>query len=742
RYEITELIGVGGMADVYKATDILEGKVVAVKILKPEFSDNEEFIRRFRNESKAIAVLSHPNIVKIFDVGFTDKLQFIVMEYIDGITLKEFIEQQGVLKWKDTIHFIIQILRALQHAHDRGIVHRDIKPQNIMLFPDGTIKVMDFGIARFAREELKTVSDKAIGSVHYISPEQASGNVTDERSDIYSVGIMMYEMLTGIKPFDADNPVTVILMHMQKGAKPPRQINDTIPEGLEEIVTRAMQADPSKRYQSASEMIKDIEEFKRNPAIIFAYEYASKDQTQNFSPAVKESASRAFENTLDRNSVPLSGGDRETKSGGPYTRKKNTAEDRQGTKVREKTRDELKRLEYEDDDDDDDGDVSKSSYFVAILTAIAAGIVILVVAFIAIQLLQGPLRGNNDTVTEQMPNLIGLSYQDVKTAYASKFELRNAGEEYNDTWPAGAIIRQSIEEGDDYHVGSAFQEVTVSKGKRQVIIDNVYGQDAESATAILMANGDFIVRQVLISDDNVEYGMVIKTDPPRNEKVDSGSIIVMYVSNGSTQPPIYVPNVIGQTEEQARILLEKFAVTVLPIDSRDPAGTVVEQSIPAITADGSPNVAKVNDPITIKVSTGNSPETTVTISFIVPNGINKSASATFRTYINGNLKLSADVDNIRYTETVSVPVSGTGIQRVIVEGVNNDTRKLISIGEYEVDFDTGTVTEIEFKTRNFLTLFESDDATTTTAMTLPDPWASDDDGLIDGDDFWSGIIGE
>ncbi|MDR0903449.1 MAG: Stk1 family PASTA domain-containing Ser/Thr kinase [Ruminococcus sp.] len=732
RYEITELIGVGGMADVYKATDILEGKVVAVKILKPEFSDNEEFIRRFRNESKAIAVLSHPNIVKIFDVGFTDKLQFIVMEYIDGITLKEFIEQQGVLKWKDSIHFIIQILRALQHAHDRGIVHRDIKPQNIMLFPDGTIKVMDFGIARFAREELKTISDKAIGSVHYISPEQASGNVTDERSDIYSVGIMMYEMLTGIKPFDADNPVTVVLMHMQKGARPPRQINDTIPEGLEEIVIRAMQADPSKRYQSASEMIKDIEEFKRNPAIIFAYEYASKEQTQNFSPAVKESASRAFENTLDRNSVSADS-DRDITS-----RKKN--EEKQGSKVRTKTRDELKRLEY-DDDDDEDGDVSKSSYFVAILTAIAAGIVILVVAFVVIQLID-ITKGSGEAELLEMTDLIGLSYQDVKVAYADKFELRNAGEEYNDMWPAGAIIRQSIEAGDNYKKGVAIQEVTVSKGKRQVIIDNVYGQEAEAATAILMANGNFIVRQVFQSDENVEEGMVIKTDPPRNEKVDSGSLIYMYVSNGSAQPPIYVPNVVGQTEEQARILLEKLAVTVLPVDSKDAAGTVVEQSVPPLAPDGTPNIIRVNDPITIKVSTGNSPETTVSISFIVPSGINKSASATFRTYINGNLKLSTDIDNIRYTETVSVPVSGTGTQRVIVEGVNNDTRKLISIGEYEVNFDTGTVTEVEFKTRNFLTLFEAEEqTTTTTAFTYPDPWANDDT-IIDGDEFWNNIIGE
>ena len=191
RYEITELIGVGGMADVYKATDIIDNKVVAVKILKKEFAENEEFLRRFRNESKAIALLSHPNIVKVYDVGFSDKLQFIVMEYIDGITLKEYIENEKVLTWKDSVHFVIQILRALQHAHDRGIVHRDIKPQNIMLFTDGTIKVMDFGIAKFARDEGGTATDQAIGTVHYISPEQARGDETDEKSDIYSVGVML-----------------------------------------------------------------------------------------------------------------------------------------------------------------------------------------------------------------------------------------------------------------------------------------------------------------------------------------------------------------------------------------------------------------------------------------------------------------------------------------------------------------------------------------------------------------------
>ena len=216
RYEIKEIIGVGGMAVVYKAYDNQENRTVAVKILKEEFISNEEFVRRFKNESKAIAMLSHPNIVKVYDVSFGDLIQYIVMEYIDGITLKEYIEHEGSLRWKDAVHFTIQILKGLQHAHDKGIVHRDVKPQNIMVLPDGTIKVTDFGIARFARSEQRTITDKAIGSVHYISPEQARGERTDEKTDIYSVGVILYEMLTGQLPFQAENAVSVAIMQLQR----------------------------------------------------------------------------------------------------------------------------------------------------------------------------------------------------------------------------------------------------------------------------------------------------------------------------------------------------------------------------------------------------------------------------------------------------------------------------------------------------------------------------------------------
>lgn len=256
RYEIHELIGAGGMAMVYRAYDTLDDRTVAIKILKDEFSANDEFIRRFKNESKAIAVLNHPNIVKVYDVSFGDVIQYIVMEYIDGITLKEYIElQDNKISWKEAVLFTTQILQALEHAHSKGIVHRDIKPQNIMLLQDGTIKVTDFGIARFSSVETRTMTDKAIGSVHYIAPEQAKGELTDGKTDIYSVGVMLYEMLAGRLPFEADNAVSVAIMQLQEAPKPIKEVNPDVPDGLAEITIKAMQKDPSLRYQSAKEML-------------------------------------------------------------------------------------------------------------------------------------------------------------------------------------------------------------------------------------------------------------------------------------------------------------------------------------------------------------------------------------------------------------------------------------------------------------------------------------------------------
>ncbi len=735
RYEITELIGVGGMADVYKATDIFEDKVVAVKILKPEFSSNEDFIRRFRNESKAIAVLSHTNIVKIFDVGFSDKIQFIVMEYIDGITLKEFMEQQGVIKWKDSIHFIIQVLRALQHAHDRGIVHRDIKPQNIMLFPDGTIRVMDFGIARFAREEGKTISDKAIGSVHYISPEQARGDLTDEKSDIYSVGVLLYEMLTGEKPFDADNPVTIALMHMQNEAKNPKEINDSIPEGLEEIVIRAMQKEPSARYQSASEMTKDIEEFKRNPSITFEYKYIS-DKTQYFNTAA---VAKAYSEQEHRSKSTAKNADIRPKKQNP-SQKSNS---NKGKTTKTMTEKKKKQNDYNYEDDR----VSKSSYFVVILTAITAVILIIIIAFIAVSIMSK--LGGEDSEVSTMPNLIGLSYDEVKTYYQGSFELKAASQEFSSEYPEGAIIGQTPAADRDYLVGKASVEVVVSKGPRMVVIPNVYEISSEDARAILENNEGFNVIIKSVVDENIEKNQVVMTDPERYQEAEYGSTVYLYVSRGPEVQEIFVPDLLNQNIQVAQENLKnKLTIQIMRSGSDMPKDTIIAQSLPALLENGQPNKVALNTTIILTVSTGEKEVNPATISFGMPYNM-PSGSVTFNCYINGIIVGTTDVDNIAYATNVSVDITGSDICDVMLEAVNKNTQRSDTIAQYSVDFNEDIVTEIYYNASSLRALFDgtsgngyddNDDYYTPPEEVIPVPNIDDVIDYGDPNDVWDDIF--
>ena len=513
RYEIKEIIGVGGMANVYKAYDSIDDRAVAVKILRDEHMENDELLRRFRNESKAIAVLSHPNIVKVYDVSFNEDIQYIVMEHIDGITLKEYIEQQKVLRWKEAVHFTVQILRALQHAHDKGIVHRDIKPQNIMLLEDGTIKVADFGIARFARASQHTVTDKAIGSVHYISPEQAKGELSDEKSDIYSIGVMLYEMTTGTLPFDADSPVSVALKQIQSQAKRPRAINPDIPEGLEDITIRAMQKDPARRYQSAAEMLRDIDEFKRDPSISFEYKY-SEPATENISKEVAN------------------------------TKKKT-----------KKIKDEQVR----------------NAPVVPVLMGITIAFIVVAIIFvIGIMAMVRPFEEVPDTIA---PELIGMDVNEAMKKY-SGFDIIIESSSFHDKYEKDIIYDQSVNSGMVVKEGATIK-VKISSGIQYFSLAD-YQNFEENQVYKILTDNEIEFHTVTEYNDSIPEGYVIKTEPGADTQVDSGTVVVVYVSMGAENTYTTVPKVTGYTLEDARMILNSAGIRIGSVERVETDGQSTE----------------------------------------------------------------------------------------------------------------------------------------------------------------------
>lgn len=527
RYEIIENIGVGGMAVVYKAFDSIDNRIVAVKVLKDEYLRNEDFRRRFRNESKAIALLSHPNIVKIYDVSYGDNLQYIVMEYVEGITLKEYIEQQGKLDIREAIYFITQILRALQHAHDKGIVHRDIKPQNILLVSDGTIKVTDFGIARFSRSETRTMTEGAIGSVHYISPEQAKGSITDAKTDLYSAGVVLYEMLTGKLPFQSDNAVSVALMQLQKDPVMPREINPEIPVGLEQIVIRAMQKNPNDRYQSASEMLMDIAEFKKNPNVKFDYSYFVDKQPTKYIPIANT--------PLDEAKIP------EQKS--PVSAKSSRKE----------------------------AETASKRKTIGLLCGILGALVLFSIVIIAFVL---PDKGKVD-----VPNLIGMNFvSDVMNAdeYKGKFEFECLKDATSDK-PNGTIIDQSPKSG-KIKLGGKIT-LYISEVSNEVEVPDVYGYEYTSAESFLKSK-NFDVKIEKSKSATAETGTVIKTSPARGKMVTEGSLITLYVATSAEDEPVDVPNLIGMTVSEAEEALKEVGLELDTArteyrSSTDKKGTII-----------------------------------------------------------------------------------------------------------------------------------------------------------------------
>ncbi len=642
RYEIHELIGVGGMANVYRCTDTVDDREVAIKILKDEYLNNEEFIRRFKNESKAIAMLSHPNIVKVYDVSFGDMIQYIVMEYIDGITLKEYIDQQGIIEWKDALHLTTQVLKALQHAHECGIVHRDIKPQNIMLLQDGTIKVTDFGIARFSDKATRTMTEQAIGSVHYIAPEQARGDVTDGKTDIYSVGVMLYEMLTGKLPFDSDSAVSVALMQLQSTPKRPREINPGIPIGLEQITLKAMQKQPSDRYASAAEMLSDIERFRLNPSIVFDYGASFVDnQPTKFVSSLKD--------TKNNNSYEDSYNDNKEDSSDYY---------------------------FDDNEDEDEVKQHKPSYY-AIKGVLIAALLVCAVFFVV-----ALVRGCSSTQSKDVdvPDFVGKTLVEVKENNENNFQFE-INSKYDDSKDMGVILDQEPVAGSMKVKTGSTIKLTVNGTDTEVSVPFVTNY-SESESLQALKDKSLVPQVVYVENTKTPKGYVIDTFPKAGAKTTIGSDVYIYVANGARSSRVTIPSVEGQNLSKAKSALTELGLTVETVyddDSKEAKDTVICSSpLPYGKVDS-------GTVVTLTVSSGKGDKKTVDVFVDLPADVSDSVSMTV--IIDGVLDSQYSKTLVpKYNKTYTLRITGSGTSNVVVQLDGEAYR------EYTINFASGSVT--------------------------------------------------
>lgn len=587
RYEILKRIGSGGMADVYMAIDQKLNRKVAVKVLKPEYVDDEKFLKKFQTEAQAIASLTHPNIVNIYDVGLEEGVNYIVMELAGGITLKEYIKRKGRLSPQETVDISLQIASALSHAHNHHIIHRDIKPQNILISDDGMIKVTDFGIAKAANANTVTSTATAIGSVHYISPEQAKGRFCDEKSDIYSLGITMYEMVTGRVPFDHENGVTIALMHLQNEITPPSEITEGIPDSLEKIILKCVMKKPEERYQTADELIEDLK---------LVFQDTSGDYV-GFAPAVDDSPTIL----VDQDELQQKEDEEKEKAGEPEPDEENGY--------------------LAEDDGEEEGMNSKIEKLIIVLAAVVGAIILIAVITFVVRS-SGLFRSGDEASTEQIttasedseeetadkyqvPNVVGMSLSQAKEAIGDNLKIETKTQA-SSSYKAGLVIEQSLKSDSEVKKGDTIT-LTVSSGESKTTIPNVKGKSQSAATSTLQSAG-FKVSVKTAYSSSVGEGKVISQSPSSGSKASAGTTVTITVSSGSEQ--VTVPNLSYYTESEARQQLKNMGLTLGSVtrkyDNNVEKNQVISQSISSGT-----KVSK-GTAVGITVSLGSRPSTTTT----------------------------------------------------------------------------------------------------------------------------------
>ena len=618
RYEILEVLGTGGMAVVYKARCHRLNRLVAIKILKDDFLEDEEFRRRFHTESQAVAMLSHPNIVSIYDVSSSITADYIVMELVDGITLKQYMAKKGVLNWKETLHFAIQIGKALEHAHSRGIVHRDIKPHNIMVLKNGAVKVMDFGIARMMSKG-NTLTKEALGSVHYISPEQAKGGRVDNRSDIYSLGTVMYEMMSGRPPYDGESPVAVAIQHINGGAVMPSTLNPNIPGGLEQIIMKAMSHEVEDRYPTATQMLTDMDEFRKDPAILFDYNTPPLDEVTKLPkpPLVLQPEPVTTADKVEKRQMPER-----------RTPQRPTAERRRegGETPRRRTGQQQNKR--------------NNAAAIAILSCCLV-LVVAIVIFLAVLFGDGGQKAD----LQQVPKVVGMMYQ-PDSEYEG-FMIKLDEEIYSDEFEAGTIIAQTPLEGEQVADGTIY--VTVSLGKAPAAVTMIDLTDWELSQAEKKLNTLKLNLKIVVVEEyheTIAEGSVIRSEPEADAPLAADQEIKLYVSQGPEIKTSAMPNVVGDKLESAKRVLDSQELNLTieveeMFDSTVPVGDVIK------TEPETGKELKTGQTVTIYVSKGAQLATMPNVTGIdVDKAVNILVSSGFNNYQIELVESDKDKDTV------------------------------------------------------------------------------------------------